>query len=100
MEFLEKCKHIKYDLILMDHLMPEMDGMETFKNLRASDYASKDVKVAIVTANAYGDIKDEFMDTGFDAYLSKPIQVKQLNEMLLDLLPIGYMGKIDNKQKN
>lgn len=100
MECLEKCKHFKYDLILMDHLMPEMDGMETFKNLRASDYASKDVKVAIVTANAYGDIKDEFMETGFDAYLSKPIQVKQLNEMLLELLPEGYMGKIDTGKKN
>ncbi|MBR6003133.1 MAG: response regulator, partial [Lachnospiraceae bacterium] len=95
MECLEKCQREKYDLILMDHLMPEMDGIETFKNLRASNYMSKDVKVAIVTANAYGDIKDEFMETGFDAYLSKPIQIKELNEMLLELLPMGFIGKLE-----
>lgn len=73
-----------YHMILMDHMMPVMDGLEATKLLRESG-----VKTPIIalTANAISGAKDIYMMSGFDAYISKPIEVKELERVLLDFLP-------------
>jgi signal transduction histidine kinase/CheY-like chemotaxis protein len=68
-----------YDLILMDHMMPEMDGIEATKRLRARGYTRP---VAALTANAVAGMADTFLANGFDDYLSKPIDVRQLDLVL------------------
>jgi signal transduction histidine kinase/DNA-binding response OmpR family regulator len=68
-----------YDIIFMDHMMPKMDGIETTKKLRESGY--KGVIVAL-TANALVGNDEMFSQHGFDGFISKPIDVHNLNEIL------------------
>lgn len=70
----------KYDIILLDHMMPEMDGIEVFKKLRESEGPNKDTPVIMLTANAMAGAALEYMNMGFDGYLSKPIVTKDLYE--------------------
>jgi signal transduction histidine kinase len=77
MEALDKCKKKKYDLILMDHMMPEMDGLETTAEIRAlDDY--RDVPIIALTANAVSGVKEIFITGGMNDFISKPIELKDL----------------------
>lgn len=78
----------KYDLIFMDHMMPEPDGIETFHLLRAeADNPNVNTKVVALTANAVAGSRKEYLKEGFDDYLSKPIVVEKLEQMLQKYLP-------------
>ena len=79
---LELCKEKRYDLILMDYMMPEMDGKETLRKLREGDYASKDTKVIVCTANAVAGVRAELFAAGFDEFLSKPVDSNELKKMM------------------
>ncbi|MCL2603875.1 MAG: ATP-binding protein [Defluviitaleaceae bacterium] len=68
-----------YDVVFMDHMMPQMDGVETTKRLRAMAY--KDPIVAL-TANAVAGQADMFLENGFDDFISKPIDLRQINIVL------------------
>ena len=68
-----------YDIIFMDHMMPEMDGIEATKHLRKLGYAAP---IVALSANAEAENVDMFLQNGFDAYISKPIDVHQLNNVL------------------
>lgn len=70
----------KYDLIFMDDMMPKMSGTETLHILREIP-TFKD-KVVVLTANAIEGMKDKYLDEGFDDYLSKPIEKKELERVL------------------
>ncbi len=70
----------KYDLIFMDDMMPKMSGTETLHILREI-LTFKD-KVVVLTANAIEGMKDKYLDEGFDDYLSKPIEKKELERVL------------------
>ena len=80
-------KEKKYDIILMDHMMPEPDGVETLHRLREQDGVNRDTTVIVLTANAVVGVKDFYLGEGFDDYLSKPISGSLLEEMLLKYLP-------------
>jgi CheY-like chemotaxis protein len=69
----------EYDIIFMDHMMPVMDGMETVKELRKTGYKST---IIALTANAVVGQQDIFIANGFDGYISKPIDIRQLNDAL------------------
>lgn len=82
-EALEKVALKKYALILMDYMMPNMDGVETTKRIRELDIAyCKDVPVVVVTADAIKGAREELLAKGFDDYLAKPISTKQLEDVL------------------
>ncbi len=92
MKCLEMTREKKYDLIFMDHLMPEMDGVETLKRLRQeTDNPNRDTIVLALTANAIKGLQDFYIQEGFYAYLTKPIDWKKLEELLLKLLPDKYI---------
>jgi signal transduction histidine kinase/CheY-like chemotaxis protein len=76
-----------YDIIFMDHMMPHMDGIETTLKLRDMGY--KGVIVAL-TANAIVGNDEMFMQNGFDGFISKPIDVRQLNEILSKFIRDKY----------
>ncbi|MBO4809646.1 MAG: response regulator [Lachnospiraceae bacterium] len=85
---LEAVMHKKYDLILMDHMMPEMDGVETLWMLKKTqDNLSKDAPVIALTANAVVGAKEQYLEWGFDDYLSKPVQGPALEACLAKYLP-------------
>ncbi len=86
-ECLKKTMDTHYDIILMDHMMPGMDGVETLHRLRKQDGANRDTTVIVLTANAVVGVKDFYLGEGFDDYLSKPISGSLLEEMLLNYLP-------------
>ena len=86
-ECLKMCAEKKYDLIYMDHLMPEMDGIETFKLLREKSVLNNDTPVIILTANAISGAKETYMGYGFEDYLSKPIESAKLEETMIRFLP-------------
>jgi len=69
----------KYDIVFMDHMMPEMDGIETVKRLRGSGYSEP---IIALTANAVHGQADIFLQNGFDDFISKPIDIRQLNSIL------------------
>lgn len=86
---LEMCKTKKYDIIYMDHMMPEMDGIETFKALRGTDGPNAETPVIILTANALSGAENQYLELGFSSYLSKPVNSQALEKSLLDFLPEG-----------
>lgn len=87
-ECLEAIQSTRYDAILMDHFMPEMDGIETFKKIKElAGNPNQTTPVVILTANAIAGAEENYISKGFAGYLSKPIKGKQLEEMLLKLLP-------------
>ena len=78
----------KYDLIFLDHMMPEKDGIETLHEIRDNtDNPNRTTPVICLTANAVYGAREEYMDAGFDDYLSKPIDPEKLEQLMMTYLP-------------
>jgi len=73
-----------YDLVLMDHMMPEMDGVEATKRIRELGHA---MSIVALTANAVVGTKEMFLANGFDDFLSKPIDIIKMNTILENWIP-------------
>lgn len=87
-ECLEMTARKYYHVILMDYLMPEMDGIQTLKMLRKQENGlCRDSAVAVLSANSMSEAGRFFKEDGFDGYLEKPIQGTALEEGILKLLP-------------
>ena len=84
---LNMIKKNTYDMIFLDHMMPGMDGIETFKKMQTEEHLCKDVPVIILTANAVLGAKEMYIEKGFTDYLSKPVSGKALEEMIVKYLP-------------
>jgi len=86
-EAIELVKQNKYDLIFMDHMMPEMDGIEATAAIRkiekeVSGKSGKQIPIIALTANAVVGMREMFFENGFNDFLSKPIDVSKLDEIL------------------
>ena len=82
-EALEMTARTRYDVILMDHQMPEMDGIECLHRIRTQENGlCRDSKVICLTANVGAEMERLFLQEGFDGYLSKPVQGQTLKEAL------------------
>lgn len=77
----------EYDLILLDHLMPEMDGIETLGHIRDMGDRYEKLPVVALTANVSGDSRRRYMQAGFSDFLEKPISVPELERVLEEFLP-------------
>ncbi len=86
-----------YDVILMDHLMPEMDGIECLMQIRKQiGGLNTMVPIIVLTANAGGENKKLYDTAGFDGYLIKPVSGKQLEGMLLSHLPQSKISRLES----
>ena len=95
-EALEMIKDNKYDIIFLDHMMPDMDGIETYKHMKElEENPNKDTTVIMLTANAIMGAKEEYLGIGFSDYLSKPVQAAKLEAMILKYLPEELVTKPD-----
>lgn len=82
-ECLNMVRKNKYDLIFMDHMMPDMDGIETFHRMKGlEDNMSKDAPVIMLTANAVIGAQDLYLKEGFNDFIPKPIVPEKLEEMI------------------
>lgn len=86
-EAVEKHKKSSYDLILMDIQMPELDGFEATREIRKLEGESKHTTIIALTANALAGDREKCLQAGMDDYISKPIEAKKLEEILLKYLP-------------
>jgi len=93
----------EYDIIFMDHMMPELDGMKTTEMLRDMGYTKP---IVALTANAVAGQADVFIKNGFDDFISKPIDIRQLDSVLRKLvrdkhpLEAGEIARNDTETSN
>ena len=92
MRCLQMVQETEYDLIFMDYMMPEMDGVQTFQEIKRmrqdiKGFANKDTPVVILTANAISGAKEQYLAQGFDDYLSKPIIPEKLESCIAQFIP-------------
>ncbi|MCM1175401.1 MAG: response regulator [Blautia sp.] len=87
-ECLELVQENHYDLIFLDHMMPEMDGLETLHRIKLlSDFPCRNTPIVVLTANAVSGAKEKYLAEGFDDFLSKPIVPEKLENMIRNMLP-------------
>ena len=85
-ETIELMKKSEFDLLLLDHMMPEMDGIETLRYLKEMSIL-KNTRVIALTANAVVGAREQYIEAGFDDYISKPIDIPELEKILIKYLP-------------
>ncbi|MDR1656022.1 MAG: transporter substrate-binding domain-containing protein [Deltaproteobacteria bacterium] len=88
LQAVERVAKESFDVVFMDHMMPEMNGMEAVAAIRSmeGDYF-RTLKIIALTANAISGMREMFLQNGFDDYLSKPIEIPKLGEILDRLIP-------------
>ena len=87
MEAIEYMRNNKYDIVFMDHMMPKMDGVETLKVLKEEKLIPPDTVMIVLTANAIVGARETYLEYGFNDYLPKPIDPKELSRMLRIYIP-------------
>lgn len=83
-EAIDAIHHKNYDIVFLDQLMPDMDGIETLQQIKCSDCDLKNTKFVALTANAISGVKEELLKCGFDDFLAKPILTDELERILID----------------
>ena len=87
-EAIQKISENHYDVVFMDHMMPEMDGVEAMKAIKQIAHDSgKDIKVIALTANAVAGAREMFTREGFDGFISKPINISDFEKVMIKILP-------------
>lgn len=91
-EAIAMCMDKKYNLIFMDQMMPEVDGVMAMKEIRKiSDFYEKQSKIIVLTADAMQGVRDRLIADGFDEYLSKPLEVHRLESVFKTFVPAQNM---------
>ncbi|MDF2447262.1 MAG: two-component hybrid sensor and regulator [Moraxellaceae bacterium] len=91
-EVVEAMKRVAYDVILMDVLMPEMDGLEATRQIRAEIPAQRQPRIIAMTANAMSGDRERCLEAGMDAFISKPVSLRRLADALLRVVPRSRRG--------
>ncbi len=87
-EAIRKYRRGDHDVVFMDHMMPEMDGVEAMKQIKkTAKELGRDVNVVALTANAVSGAKEMFMKEGFDGFIAKPINMADFERVMLRILP-------------
>ncbi len=79
----EAMKARDFDMIFMDMRMPNMDGLESTRKIRALPNVSKDLPIVALTANAFDDDRNACFDSGMNDFMTKPVSAEELSEMVL-----------------
>lgn len=87
-EALQKMRLEKYDMIFMDHMMPGLNGIETYEqSLNDPDNLNKETPMIMMTANALNGVREDYLKNGFTDYISKPVEIRELLEVVRRHLP-------------
>jgi len=90
---IEMIKETDYDIVFMDHMMPELDGVDVTKIIRAMpDEKYQKLPIVALTANVVGDVRDMFLENGMNDFLSKPLENKEIERVLREWLPPEKTG--------
>ena len=85
-EAIAMAKDKEYDIIFIDHLMPDMDGIETLHHMKEQGSAGDPVYI-VLTANAISGAREMYLDAGFADYVSKPVEGEKLEKLIKSYLP-------------
>jgi CheY-like chemotaxis protein len=86
-----------YDVIFLDHMMPDKDGIETIREMKeCNDTPNQKTPVICLTANAISGMRENYINAGFDDYLTKPIDTNKLENLLLTYLPQDLVNKAED----
>lgn len=100
-EALHKLDTMEYDCVFLDHMMPEMDGVETLHKIRKKPGAYfQSLHVIAFTANAIGGAREMFLEEGFNDFIAKPIELSVLERMLRRYIPVQKQIDIGEKDLN
>ena len=94
-EAVKCCTDTSYDAIFLDHMMPDMDGIETLYEIREHELNRETPSIAL-TANAVSGARERYLEVGFNDYLSKPVDGAKLERMLYGLIPEEKLQIINN----
>lgn len=97
-EAIEMSQKTKYDIILLDYMMPEMNGTETLELLRERCELNKETPVIVLTANAMAGAKEEYLASGFTDYISKPIDDENLEAIIKNYLPASKILPVEEDE--
>ena len=87
-EAIRKFRDGDYDLVFMDHMMPEMDGVEAMKKIKeAAAETGKETPVIALTANVVSGAREMFIREGFDGFIAKPINTADFERVMLKVMP-------------
>ena len=81
-EAIKKASEGDYDIIFIDHLMPEMDGIETLKRMKEKEKKGSTPVYVALTANAISGAREMYLDAGFNDYISKPVEGERLEKLI------------------
>lgn len=96
MKCIDYARNKKYDLIFLDHMMPKKDGIATLHEMREDEKTlNKNTPVIAFTANAVSGMKEMFFEQGFEDFLSKPIDIAKMEEILKAYLPFDKLIPVD-----
>lgn len=100
-EAIELCKSKSYDIIFMDQMMPEVDGIMAMKTIRTiSDFYKDTSKIIVLTADAMAGVRDRLLKEGFDEYISKPLELYRLESILLKFVPKDRIEETISEKKS
>lgn len=100
-EALEAVKHNTYDILFIDHRMPEMDGIETLHAMKTMpDNLSAGKPCIALTANAISGVRKMYLNEGFDDYISKPVNPAKLEELIMHYLPEDFIEEYSEDSEN
>ena len=95
---IDKAKHNHFDIIFMDHMMPEMDGIEAMQLIRELD-EYKEKPIIALSANAVGGIKEKFLNAGMSDFVAKPIELHTLISKVKQWLPQEKIQEADDTEE-
>ncbi len=88
-----------FDLIFLDHMMPEMDGIETLHAIKEKNLCDENTPIVMLTANAVVGAKEQYLSEGFDDFLTKPIMPEKLDKMVVKHLPENLVREGDYEKE-
>ncbi len=95
-EAIKACEEEHFDIIFLDHMMPEMDGVETLKHLRTLEQTKGEYSAMVaLTANAVSGAREMFLNEGFDGFVAKPVETAELERVLKNVLPKAAIEYVD-----
>ena len=100
---IELIKKNDYDIVFMDHMMPGMDGVETIREIKKLGGKFAELTIVALTANAVGNVREMFMENGFSDFISKPIEISKLLDVVKKHLPADKLLMVacptENKER-
>ena len=98
-EAIKRAQEHKFDIIFMDHMMPEMDGITATKEIRKQIPEYENIPIIALTANAVGSARDMFLEAGMNDFIAKPIEVRTLMTKVHQWLPQEKIHRITEEEK-